>query len=61
MAIRITEQNGNAVHGVISVVCDKLTDLPDLPKYDCEPGSTAFVIENSSVYMLNTAKEWKEI
>lgn len=55
-------------------VCDTATDLSDLPttstggsgtlSYITEPikpGSTAFVIADSSVYMLGSDGEWTEI
>ena len=38
---------------------DVATITADYP--DAKPGSTCFVIESSSVYMLNNNKEWKEI
>ena len=47
-------------------VCDTRDDIQSLPTtkstpYKCGFGSTAFVIEDSSVWMLNSDGEWKEI
>ena len=41
-------------------VCDELSDIQNLP-HDAEMGSMAFVIEDSSVYMINSLGVWKEI
>ena len=39
------------------------SDVADLPAYTatCAPGSTAFVIESGTLYMLNSLGEWREI
>ena len=47
-------------------VCDVREDVDNLPtqfteKDKCPTGSTAFVIEGSSVWMLNSEGKWKEI
>ena len=44
----------------MSYMCDNLTDIETLPT-DCGAGSTCIVIENSSVWMLGSDKEWHEI
>lgn len=42
--------------GDIRYIADKIEDLKDLPKSDM--GSTCFVIENHSNYMINSLGEW---
>lgn len=47
-------------------VCDARADVSNLPtqnteKDRCPTGSTAFVIDDSSVWMLNSSGVWKEI
>ena len=47
-------------------VCDLRTDVLSLPTsksspHKCGFGSTAFVIEDSSIWMLNSDDEWKEV
>lgn len=41
-------------------ICDDISDISSLP-VDCAVGSTAFVIDGSSVYMLGNDKQWHEI
>lgn len=41
-------------------IVDTRMDMHTVPR-DCEPGSTCLVIEDSSVWVLNTNHEWKEI
>lgn len=47
-------------------VCDVRADVENLPtqsteKDRCVTGSTALVIEDGSVWMLNSLGEWKEL
>ena len=44
---------------VTELVADTDADVKDIQVDLYEPGTTCIVIENSSVYMLNTQKEWK--
>ena len=47
---------------IMQEACHTLAEFADLPIFpECAYGSTCFVIENSSVYMLNGDNEWKEI
>lgn len=55
--IAITRQGDTDEYGVISFVADFIDDIETLP-IDVRPGSSCLVIEDSSVYMLNTQKEW---
>ena len=57
----ITSSNsGHTAYGLKDYVIDRKADLEDLP-VDVPMGSTAFCIEDSSVYMINGSREWVEI
>lgn len=58
--ITSVSQSGHVKYGVQEFIIDTLADLDSLP-LDVPMGSTAFCIENSTVYMLNGKKEWREI
>lgn len=58
--IKMTETNGNIQYDVNSYVCDIEDDVILLPT-KVSMGSTAFVIETSNIYMLNSNKEWVKI
>lgn len=58
--INILSDNGNISYGVKDFCLDSKADLKNLPK-DCRAGSTAFVIEDNSAYMLNSSGEWVKI
>ena len=58
--IRITSQSGHTAYGLKDFVMDKKSDLQNLP-IDVPMGSTAFCIEDSSAYMINSSGEWVEI
>ena len=60
MAITLMKQYDRSDAGHREFVCDYESDVADLPT-DCAAGSTAFVIENGSARMLNSAGEWKVI
>ena len=61
--INMISQGDTTTYEVISLVADTEIDIATITaEYpDAKPGSTCFVIETSSVYMLNNNKEWKEI
>lgn len=62
MAISATSIQGNGVAKYYEFVADKQSDVASLPGLEkCAPGSTCFVIENSSVWMMKTDGVWKEI
>lgn len=44
---------------VTELVADTDADVQNIPVDLYDPGTTCIVIENSTVYMLNTQKEWK--
>lgn len=58
--IATTQVDDKVAYGVNSYCCDTEADVPNLPK-TCNAGSTAFVIETSSLYMMNSKKEWIKI
>ena len=58
--INTTSNSGHAAYGLKDYVIDTVNDLNYLP-IDAPMGSTAFCIENSSVYMINSSGEWVEI
>lgn len=60
MAIALTSNRNNASYGVNSYVADDETDIKDLP-VNIQPGSTCIVTNPTSVYMLNTKKEWVKL
>lgn len=55
-----TSNSGHTAYGLKDYVIDRKADLEDLP-VDVPMGSTAFCIEDSSVYMINGFREWVEI
>lgn len=58
--ITIISNSGQTAYGLKDYVIDKKADLQDLP-VNVPMGSTAFCIEDSSVYMINSSGEWVEI
>ena len=55
-----TSNSGHTAYGQKEYVIDKKDDLNHLP-VDIPMGSTAFCIEDSSVYMINSSGAWVEI
>lgn len=58
--ISIVSNSGHTAYGLKQFILDKKTDVDKLP-VDIQTGSTAFCIEDSSVYMINSSGEWVEI
>ena len=58
--IGIVSNNGTHNYNYKEFVVDTPEDIQYLPKV-CAAGSTAFVVSNGDVYMLNNLKEWKLI
>ena len=48
---------GHEAYGTKHFGCDTESEVPNLPT-DCAMGSTAFVIETSKRYMLNSQGKW---
>ena len=53
----ISANRNKIAYDVKRFVIDFTSDIPLLPK-DCAAGSTAFIIENSTRYMLNNNGQW---
>lgn len=47
-------------YNVVELTADKRDDIETLPT-NYAPGSTCFVIEDSSVWMLNSEETWVEL
>ena len=58
--IIITSNSGHEAQGLKSFVIDTKEGLDYVP-INVPMGSTAFCIEDSSVYMINSSGEWVEI
>lgn len=56
----ITRQGDTDQNNILQYCCDTREDLAKLPTKD-GAGSTCIVIEDSSVWMLGTDKEWHKI
>ena len=50
--------SGKTAYGVKEFALDLESDLASIDVSDCNPGSVAFIIENSKYYMLNSSKKW---
>lgn len=57
MAFSTLRQEANDYY---EFICDETSDIDTLPT-DCQPGSSAFVIASSAVYMLNNQGVWKPL
>lgn len=53
-------QSGQVQYNIVELVIDTAADILTLPT-NVAPGSTCFVIEDSTAYMLNNQHEWKEL
>lgn len=53
----IFSQKGKVHYNVVEYICEYSTDIDLLPKEDFV-GSTAFVIEDGTTFILNHNKEW---
>ena len=59
--IKREEKEGNYdIYNILKYCCDTREDLAKLPTGD-GAGSTCIVIEDSSVHMLDSKGQWKEI
>ena len=58
--INTISTSGHTAYGLKDFVIDKKSDLQNLP-VNVPMGSTAFCIEDSSAYMINSSGEWVEI
>lgn len=53
----IAKQNGHVSYGIKKYIVDTEDDIIDLP-LECKMGSSAYVIESGSKYILNSQYEW---
>ena len=58
MPINITADKGKVYYNVQEYMLDYESDVQDLPKMECAPGSSAYVIENGDIYLKNSLGEW---
>ena len=58
--VNTKSQYGKIVYNYVELILDDADDLITLST-DYAVGSTAFVIETSKSYMLNSRGEWKEV
>lgn len=58
MAYTTTYLNGHSDNMVRKFVIDTATDITGIDTAQLKPGSTVFVIDTSSYYMLNHQQEW---
>lgn len=61
MGYRYTQQDGDITYGVNAYMADTVADLDNIDTKDDQPGTTCLVLATSSVYMLNTNKEWQPL
>ena len=57
---KIINQSGHTAYGLKEYVCDNESDISNL-SIDDTPGSTAFVISNQKVFMMNNQHQWIDI
>ena len=56
----LIKQGGRVDYNYKKYILDTASELNQIPKNDCCPGSIAYVIETKTVYMLNCQKQWVE-
>lgn len=59
MAYAKIKVNGEYIVNKEEYICDSRNDIPMLP-INVQFGSTAFIVEDSSVWMLNSTGQWVE-
>ena len=61
MGYFISKQTNNTSLYVDEIIADTLADLADIDTSSFSPGTIVLVLEDTSVHMLNTQKEWKQL
>jgi hypothetical protein len=61
MAARYIQQDGDVTYGVNAYMADTVADLDTIDISGDQPGTTCIIVGNSSVYMLDTDKVWREL
>ena len=57
----ITKQADKTTQYINELIADTMEDLSSINVSNMRPGSICLVIEPTSVYILNTEKEWKQL
>jgi hypothetical protein len=57
----VVSNSGKTAYGVNRYLVDTVDDLMLLNTANLYPGSTAFVIDSSATYMLNSSKVWVKV
>lgn len=57
----IASNSGKIAYGIKKFILDTENELPLVDTTNLYPGSTAFIIESSNNYMLNSQLEWKKV
>lgn len=55
--IKILSQNGKIAYGVKEYIIDKKEEL-NTYNFQCDTGSSVFIIETQETYILNGKNEW---
>ncbi len=61
MSFRILAQAGQPVYNLKEFIVDAYEDIAEINTQGLAVGSTAFDIETSKHYMLNTRRQWVEV
>lgn len=61
MAYRISSQAGKVTYNLKEFTVDTYADIADIDVRKTAPGSTAFVIDTSEHYMLNSQFKWVKV
>lgn len=57
----IAANGGRTAYGIKRFIFDTMEELAKVNTTDLYPGSTAFIIDTSDNYMLNSKLEWKKV
>ena len=57
----ITANSGKTAYGVKKLIFDKVEDLMTFDNRNLYPGTTAFIIDSSTTYMLNSQMAWIKV
>lgn len=61
MSYRISKQSGKTTYNLKEFTVDVESDISKINKSQLAVGSTVFVIDTSTSYMLNSKREWVEV
>lgn len=57
----IAANSGRTAYGIKHLIFDTVEELAEVNTTDLYPGTTAFIIDTSDNYMLNSKLEWKKV